>query len=96
MRRAFGHHELQGCEGGYVSTRNWFFGVIVAVVFAAQFTLSAFWLVVTMFQTNADGSLGLEDPQYWVHLGFLAVVAVVLWGVAVWAWGRVEGNLRAA
>jgi hypothetical protein len=79
-----------------VSRRNWFFGVIVAVVFAAQFTLDAFWWVVQSFQTSADGSLFLEDPNHWVHLGVSAVVAVALWGLAIWAWGRVEEKLPTA
>ena len=96
VRIAFGHEGFQGSGGGYVSRRNRFFGVIVAVVFAAQFTLSALFSVLRLFQTSADGSLFLEDINAWVQLGVQTVLAVVLWGVAVWAWGRVEGSLPAA
>ena len=79
-----------------MSRRNWFFGVIVAVAFAAQFTLSALGWALRTFQTSADGSLWLEDPNHWVHLGFSVVLAVVFWGMAIWAWGRVEESLSAA
>ena len=79
-----------------MSRRNAFFGVIVAVVFATQFTLTALSWALQMFQTGADGSLWVEDPNSWVHLGVSAVLAVVFWGAAIWAWNRVEANLPTA
>jgi len=79
-----------------VSGRNLFFGVIVAAVLATQFTLTALSWALQMFQTSADGSLWLEEPNSWVHLGFSAVLAIVFWILAIRAWGRVARNLPAA
>ena len=73
-----------------MSRRNRLFGVIVAVVFAGQFTLAALNQVFWLFQTSADGSMWLEDPNTWVHLAFSAVLAVILWAVAVRLWKRYE------
>ena len=73
--------------------RNRFFAVIVAAVFAANFTLAALNQVLWLFQPNASGSLWLEDPNAWAHLAIVAVLAIVFWVVANWAWGRVEGEM---
>jgi hypothetical protein len=72
-----------------MSKRNLFFAVIVAVVFAAQFTLIALDTAYWMFQSNTPG---LDDPGALVRLVAPAVLASLFWGLPVWAWGRVEGD----
>lgn len=77
-----------------MSRRNWFFAVIVAVVFAADFTLAALGWVLWLFQPMVGGS-GWEDPDTWVHLGSSAVLAVIFWGAALWSWNRVAADMDA-
>ncbi len=76
-----------------MSMRTRFFAVIVAVVFAAQFTLEFLNMAFWMFQSNTPG---LEDTGSLVRLVTFAILAIVSWGVAVWAWDRVEGDVAAA
>jgi hypothetical protein len=76
-----------------MSQRSRLFAVIVAAAFAVNFTMGAIGLVVWLLQT-ADGSLRLEDPNaVWVHLAINAVLAVILWAVAVRLWSRFEPQL---
>jgi hypothetical protein len=76
-----------------MSPRNRFFVVIVAAVFAAQFTLGvlnwAFWIV----QSNTPG---LDDPDALFRLATTALLAILFWGVAVWMWGRARGDMIGA
>jgi hypothetical protein len=73
-----------------MSNRSRLFAVIVAAAFAANFTMVALSQVLWLFQASADGWLWLEDPNAWAHLAFIAVLAVVLWAVAVRLWNRFE------
>ena len=76
-----------------MSKRTRFFAVIVAVAFAAQFSLELLNMAFWMFQSNTPG---LEDTGALVRLVTVAILAIGSWGVAVWAWGGVEGDIAAA